>query len=338
MLRRGLFFAHRDISMILDRFEQKKPFFLYTGRGPSSGSLHLGHLIPFIFTKYLQETFDVPLIVQMTDDEKFLWKDLKADEVKKMARENMKDIISVGFDSSKTFIFTDMEYMCPPFYENILKIWKVVTNNQARAIFGFCGEDSMGKAAFPAIEAAPCFSSSFPQIFNGKKEIPCLIPCAIDQDPYFRMSRDAAPRLKYPKPAMIYSTFLPALQGAQTKMAASDANSCIYISDTPKQIKNKINKYAFSGGQATVEDHRKFGGNCDIDISFQFLKYFLESDEELAEIKQKYSSGEMLTGELKQKAISVVTAVIEDLQVRRKAVTDATVTEFSTPRALAYTY
>lgn len=338
MLRRRLFFAHRDISTILDRFEQKKPFYLYTGRGPSSGSLHLGHLIPFMFTKYLQEAFDVPLIVQMTDDEKFLWKDLKVDEAKKMAHENMKDIISVGFDSSKTFIFTDTEYMCPPFYENILKVWKVVTNNQARSIFGFSGEDSMGKSAFPAIEAAPCFSSSFPQIFNGKKDIPCLIPCAIDQDPYFRMSRDAAPRLKYAKPALIYSTFLPALQGAQTKMAASDPNSCICISDTPKQIKNKINKYAFSGGQDSIEKHRELGGNCEVDTSFQFLKYFLESDEELEEIRQKYTSGEMLSGELKAKAIEVVSAVVADMQARRKEVTDGSVTEFSTPRALAYTY
>lgn len=69
----------------------------------------------------------------------------------------------------------------PPFYENILKIWKCVNTNQARSIFGFTPEDSMGKAAFPAIEAAPCFSSSFPHVFNGKKDIPCLIPCAIDQ-------------------------------------------------------------------------------------------------------------------------------------------------------------
>ncbi|VDN31969.1 unnamed protein product [Cylicostephanus goldi] len=130
-----------DLSAILDRAEQKKPFFLYTGRGPSSGSLHLGHLIPFIFTKWLQEVFDVPLIIQITDDEKFLWKDLKVDEAKKMARENMKDIVAitddekflwkdlkvdeakkmarenmkdivaVGFDPAKTFMFNDFDYM-----------------------------------------------------------------------------------------------------------------------------------------------------------------------------------------------------------------------------------
>uniref|UniRef100_A0A914RLF4 Tryptophanyl-tRNA synthetase n=1 Tax=Parascaris equorum TaxID=6256 RepID=A0A914RLF4_PAREQ len=81
----------------------------------------------------------------------------------------------------------------------------------------------MGKAAFPALEAAPCFSSSFPHVFGGKKDIPCIIPAAIDQDPYFRMS-----------------SFLPALQGAQAKMAASDNTSCIYMDDTPKQIKNKV--------------------------------------------------------------------------------------------------
>lgn len=39
----------------------------------------------------------------------------------------------------------------------------------------------LGKISFPAIQAAPSFSSSFPQIFNGKENIQCLIPCAIDQ-------------------------------------------------------------------------------------------------------------------------------------------------------------
>uniref|UniRef100_A0A915EMH8 Tryptophanyl-tRNA synthetase n=1 Tax=Ditylenchus dipsaci TaxID=166011 RepID=A0A915EMH8_9BILA len=90
MLRRGL-------DKILDRFEKKKPFFLYTGRGPSSGSLHLGHLVPFMFVKYLQESFNVPLIVQMTDDEKFMWNaDLRLEEARKMAKDNVKDIISVA--------------------------------------------------------------------------------------------------------------------------------------------------------------------------------------------------------------------------------------------------
>ena len=54
LLKRGIFFSHREVNWILDLYEQKKPFFLYTGRGPSSDAMHLGHLIPFIFTKWLQ--------------------------------------------------------------------------------------------------------------------------------------------------------------------------------------------------------------------------------------------------------------------------------------------
>lgn len=53
LLRRKIFFSHRDMHTILNHVEKGKSFYLYTGRGPSSGSMHLGHLIPFIFTKYL---------------------------------------------------------------------------------------------------------------------------------------------------------------------------------------------------------------------------------------------------------------------------------------------
>uniref|UniRef100_A0A0R3RQH7 Tryptophan--tRNA ligase, cytoplasmic n=1 Tax=Elaeophora elaphi TaxID=1147741 RepID=A0A0R3RQH7_9BILA len=275
---------------------------------------------------------------QITDDEKFLWKNHTLDEIKHMAKENIKDIIACGFGPDKTFIFLDTEYMCPSFFTNILKIWKLVTLNQARSIFGFTGEDSMGKAAFPSIEAAPCFSSSFPLIFGNRSDIPCIIPCAIDQDPYFRMCRDVAPRLKYPKPAMIYSSFLPALQGAQSKMAASDATTCIYLDDTAKQIKNKINKYAFSGGRDTIEEHRKYGGNCDVDISYQFLRYFMEDDDELGSIRERYTSGELLTGELKAIAIKEVQRVMSELQHRRKEVNDEVVQSFMVPRKLKYDY
>ena len=69
-LRRGLFFSHRDLTSLLDAYERKEPFYLYTGRGPSSEALHLGHLIPFQFTQWLQEAFNVPLVIQLTDDEK----------------------------------------------------------------------------------------------------------------------------------------------------------------------------------------------------------------------------------------------------------------------------
>jgi len=336
-VRRGIFFSHRDMHKVLDDVEKGKPFYLYTGRGPSSTAMHMGHLIPFIFTKWLQETFDVPLVIQLTDDEKFLWKDLKKDEAKKLAMENAKDIIALGFDVNKTFIFSDFMHIGGAFYENMIDIMKRVTFNQVKGIFGFDGSSNIGKIMFPAVQAAPSFSSSFPFIFGGKKDVTCLIPCAIDQDPYFRMTRDIAPVLKFKKPALLHSTFFPALQGAQTKMSASDANSSIFLTDTAKTVKNKINKYAFSGGGATVEEHKEKGGNCDVDISYQYLTFFLEDDEKLAKIREDYTSGELLTGFLKKELIDVLTPIVVAHQEARKTITDGTVLEFMKPRPLNFT-
>ena len=50
-LRRGIVFSHHDLDSILDRYENGLPIYLFTGRGPSSDSLHLGHSIPFEFTR-----------------------------------------------------------------------------------------------------------------------------------------------------------------------------------------------------------------------------------------------------------------------------------------------
>lgn len=54
--------------------------------------------------------FDVPVIIQLTDDEKFLWKNISMEEAKSFAEENIKDIIALGFDPENTFIFSDLEY------------------------------------------------------------------------------------------------------------------------------------------------------------------------------------------------------------------------------------
>ncbi|KAJ7530767.1 hypothetical protein O6H91_14G018500 [Diphasiastrum complanatum] len=333
-LRRGVFFAHREFDKILEAYEKGEKFYLYTGRGPSSEALHLGHLVPFMFTKYLQDVFQVPLVIQLTDDEKCMWKNLTVEESQRLARENAKDIIACGFDITKTFIFSDFNYVGGAFYQNMVRIAKCVTLNQVRGIFGFVGEDHIGKVSFPPVQAAPSFPTSFPHIFGKRKDTRCLIPCAIDQDPYFRMTRDVAPRLGYHKPALIESLFFPALQGESGKMSASDPNSAIYVTDSAKDIKNKIMKYAFSGGRDTVENHRKYGANLEVDVPVKYLSFFLENDAELANIKQEYGAGRMLTGEVKKRLIDVLSSMVERHRKARAAVTEEMVDAFMAIRPL----
>lgn len=344
-LRRNFFFAHRDLEMILDTVEAGEKFYLYTGRGPSSGSLHLGHLIPFTFTAWLQKVFDVPLVIQLTNDEKYLFKNQSLEQSNAMMWENAKDIIACGFDLAKTFIFADTDYI-GTMYPNILAVQKHVTYNQVRGIFGFSGTDNIGKSAFPAVQAAPSFCSTFPIVLGqgissssspaSAKPLRCLIPQAIDQDPYFRMTRDVAPRLGFAKPALIHSKFFPALQGASTKMSASCATSTIYVSDSADTVALKIRKYAFSGGGETKADHLAYGANLETDIAYQYLSFMLEDDDELETIGHEYAAGRLFSGQVKDRLIEVMTDFNATFATTRQAITDADVKAFMTVRPLTF--
>jgi tryptophanyl-tRNA synthetase len=83
----------------------------------------------------------VPLVIQLTDDEKFLFRsNLTIQNVQKYARENARDIIAVGFDMAKTFIFSDLDYVGQAFYHNVVKIARGITISQSKATFGILNE------------------------------------------------------------------------------------------------------------------------------------------------------------------------------------------------------
>jgi tryptophanyl-tRNA synthetase len=292
---RDIVFAHRDLDLVI----QEGNFYLYTGRGPS-GPTHLGHILSLELTKWLQDKFDCDVIIQLTDDEKFLEpkRKLKRDETEKWTRENLLDIASVGFNADRTFIFKNSEYI-KNFYPLALKIAKRINYSVVKSVFGFTSETNIGLLFFPSLQIAPTF-------FENDKY--CLIPAGIDQDPYFRLQRNVAKGLGYRKCASIYHKILPGLQGVDTKMSSSRSETAIYLfDDSPETIKNKIYKYAFSGGQPNVEEHRKKGGNPEIDVCFQWLYLLLEkNDKKIKEIEEDYRSGKLLTGELKNITIEKI--------------------------------
>lgn len=110
-------------------------------------------------------------------------------------------------------------------------------------------------------------------------------------------------------------------------MSASVTESTIFLNDTVKQITSKINK-SFSGGKDNIEEHRKFGANLSVDVPYQFLEFFLESDEEYKEIGEKYEKGELLSSEVKKRCIEVLNELISEWKERRAKVTDEDVEKF----------
>ena len=99
------------------------------------------------------------------------------------------------------------------------------------------------------------------------------------------------------QPSSTYHQFAVGMTGG--KMSSSQPETTIFLNDSMKSIEKKI-KASFSGGQSTIEEHRSKGGNPEIDVAYQYLRYFFEEDDnELNKIREEYISGELLTGEIK---------------------------------------
>ncbi|MBT4257597.1 tryptophan--tRNA ligase [archaeon] len=310
-LRREIFFANRDLKLWLDEYEKDKNVFLYTGRGPS-GPIHLGHVFGWIFAKWLQDKFDCELWFQFTDDEKFLYKNKSYEEIQKWTHENMLDVIAIGFNPKKTHFLVDTQH-AGIMYPEAIKVAKKITFSTIKASFGFTDTNNIGSIFYTAMQTVPVF---LPNVLK-KENKRCLIPLGIDQDNHFRISRDVVEKLGFKKPSIIHGKFMPALVGLEGKMSSSDPDKAILMTDTPNQVKKKVNKHAFSGGQDTLEEHRKKGGNVEIDVACQWLKYFEEDDKKLEEIYSKYRKGELLSGEVKKILIEKINEFLAEHQKRR---------------------
>ena len=308
MLRRGVFFSHRDLNLILENYEKGKEFFLYTGRGPS-GHTHIGHLIPWVFAKWLQDKFHVDMYFQLTDDEKFFAKqDLSLDQTTNFALENALDFIALGFKPENTKIIVNTKNI-KTLYPIAAQVAKKINFSNTKAVFGVTNDTTLGMIFYTCLQSAPCFIED--------KQV--LIPLGVDQDPHFRITRDIAPKINKTKPALIHNIMIPSLLGPGGKMSASDEKSTIYTTDSPEVVKKKINKYAFSGGQPDIDEHRKIGGDPDIDVSYQYLRIFFEQDDsKLKKIYDDYKSGKMLTGELKSILIEKINEFLSLHQEKRE--------------------
>ena len=317
MLKLHYFFSHRDLDSILRKVESGEKIYLYTGRGPS-GMVHMGHLMPWMFTKYLQDKFGSKLLFQLTDDEKFLYSQERTrEEIRHYTYENILDIISVGFDPNNTKIIVDTTHI-KHLYPIALEIAKRITFSTAKAVFGFSSSTNIGMIGFPPVQAAPCF---LPSLIEGKPT-PVLIPAAIDQDPYWRMTRDVAEKMGFYKPAQIHSKFLPSLDSRGGKMSSSKPETAIFTTDEPEVIEKKVSS-AFTGGQATVALQRLYGGNALGCPVFWYLRYFFDDEKESDERFVKCISGNLLCGECKSDLARESKSFISTLKKRRESAKDS---------------
>jgi len=294
--------------------------------------MHVGHLIPFLFTKWLQDVFDCPLVIQIADEEKAAFKKLNFQDIYKRGFENAKEIISCGFNPKKTFIFSNRDYRFnQTVYESFAHDMKMITPvRELQKIFGLNEESTVAMYDWPIYQSAAAFYQAYPHIFKGQPAH-CLVPYAIDQDPYFRLARDLATKMNLIKPCSIMCTFIQPLSGNSGKMSSSaGTDSTLFLNDPEKVLRDKVMKHCFSGGggNGTLEDHKKFGGNPDVDIAYQYLRYFENNDEVLKDIHDKFKKGEMTCYEIKKIMVDRLMPIIDNVKLNREKVTQEVLNDF----------
>lgn len=313
LLRRGIFNRQRGIEEFTSSIKSDRQHSIVTGVGPS-GNMHIGHIIPLYFAKYLQDQTGARVYIPISDDEKFLTRDESLQSIQDYTRRNLKDILAVGFDPSKTRVIMDINDS-GVIYPLATKFAADLTPAKVSDVYGEAS--NIGEMFYPSVQVSHLL---LPQLVYGEHS--SIMIAGHDQDPHVRVARDIAGKSRYSvsKPKSLLSRYAPSLTDPNSKMSSSGSEPIISLRDSQSEVEEKIMKHAYSGGQKSKDEHRSKGGNPFEDVSYQFLYYFFEDDdEELRRIYNEYSSGEMLSGELKQMAVDRIVDFLQEHQARKSA-------------------
>ena len=317
LMKRGIIFGHRGFDLILKAIKKKEDFAMMTGLMPS-GKFHFGHMILAQQMIYYQQ-LGAKLFICVADIEAYNMRKIPMEKLRETAiEEYLVNYIALGL-KPKNCDFYFQSDRSVPYYRLISMLGRRTTLNELKDIYG---DISPAKIVSVLTQVGDILHPQLEE-YGGPK--PVVVPVGIDQDPHIRLTRDIAQRVKnefkFFLPSATYHKLLPGLKGG--KMSSSDPFSYISLTDTPEEVKTKIMKYAFSGGGNSIEEHRKYGGNTDVDVSFQYLRFIFEPDDKkLQKIKEDYESGKMLTGELKSIVIEKIQKFLTEHQKKREKAKD----------------
>ncbi|MFA5406189.1 MAG: tryptophan--tRNA ligase [Candidatus Nanoarchaeia archaeon] len=306
IMRRAKVFGQRDLKSVINAMKNGKRFAVVSGIKPSS-QLHIGSKLIVDQIVYFQNHGGL-VYYPIADLESLVDNGLELDKARLLARDNLLDLAALGIDFKKARIYFQSEEVK---VQRLAYVYsRNVTNNMLKAIYG---EHPIGMYMAALIQVADIL---LPQIEHGP--MPVVVPVGFDQDPHIRLTRDIAVKHGLVPPSSTYVKFISSLLGVERKMSKREPQGMIMLSESPKDARKKIMKYAFSGGQATVEAHRKKGGDPDVDVAYQYLTYFESDDKKLKKVFDDYKAGRLLSGELKVILADKIESFLIEHQAKRK--------------------
>ena len=270
-----------DLHRGFNDFDQTKlsQYYLYTGRGPSSASFHIGHLPALKLILEFQKAFQSRIFFMISDDEKILRDKIPTEIMLENTKITIGQLNKIGFNVDNTLFHINSDGISATHYKLLIKLMSLVNTNKLDHIFG--KRANIGEYFCILYQLVPCFLSQNRQ---------CIVICGIDQDPFFRLARKLAKKIGFKPPIVIYTKNIPGLNGIE-KMSSSDPSPIpIYLSDSKKIIKEKIMKIT-NVGAGTLNELFEHGANIQKDIPFTLIKIFEPNTKKIALMEKAYTTG-----------------------------------------------
>jgi len=298
---RGIFIAVRG----MDEFKKMlsgEPFYILTGIMPSYKLIHLGTYAIVESVKYFQQ-FSKITIIAIADIESLSTRNIPLDKAREYAlNHHIPTYLALGLDPEKTLFYFQSDN--PDITKIAGDVSRKTTFSELKAIYG---DITPGRVISSLIQIGDILFPQFSLDMMG------LVPIGLDQDPHMRLCRDYVRRTdfyNFKQVASIYIRLIPGLDGSE-KMSKSDPQNSIFLPEEDyKTLKKKIWR-AFSGGRPTIEEHRKYGADIEVDVPYRLLTYILNDDKMWRELGEKYRRGEILSGEMKNITYQILTQFMD---------------------------
>ncbi|MEM2678401.1 MAG: tryptophan--tRNA ligase, partial [Thermofilaceae archaeon] len=318
LIRRRVIFGHRDLGLILKAIEEDGSYAVMTGIKPS-GDYHLGAKLTseeFIYFQSLSpKAFG---FFAIADLEAYADNKIPLEESHRIALSNLTDLLALGLDPRRVYVYKQSVEI--PVLRLAFIFSRAVTYNMIEAIYG---PKPFGLYFSALVQAGDILNPQLPQ-HGGPK--PTIVPVGADQDPHIRLTRDLASKYReefgFILPSATYHRLLRDLTG-QEKMSKRNPMGILYLNEPLSSARVKVMQ-AFTGGRATAEEQRRLGGEPEKCVVFVelLLAHFLEDDKRLEEWYWECKTGQILCGECKARAWTIIEHWLRNHQEKRNKMRD----------------
>lgn len=272
---RSLIEYHRGLA----DFDPSKPedYMLYTGRGPSHGSFHIGHLPGIQLIKAFQTFLGSKIFFMISDDEKIFRDDIDSAKMAENVANTLEQLAKLGLTEATTQYHINSAGISAEHYGILIRLLGMTSINTLNHVFG--EKTNVGEYFYPLYQILPCFL--------GKQ---CIVVAGKDQDPFFRLARDLARRMGHKPPILLYTKSVPGLDGTEKMSTSIPTSLPIFLTDTAAVVKSKIAKVK-KVGAGSLDELFEHGANLEQDTLYELLQLFETDTNRLSLITQGYTLG-----------------------------------------------